>query len=164
MCCSGLGVRLAHAQCPWPPPHFLCLISLFQLSPSCLLCSSPKGHCVPVGQLTFGTLAFAPQAVERTKIKLLEPTVLLIVQACLPTSGAPAAHPGLPAYFQEPRVGQAPGRSPGEELDFSQGGRRKTWLCWVVQLWGSSLSLLPFPLVPPNGRSFPEQKLADMQR
>lgn len=163
MCCSGLGVRLAHAQCPRPPPHFLCLISLFQLSPSCLLCSSPEGHCVPVGQLTFGTLAFAPQAVERTKIKLLEPTVLLIVQACLPTSGAPAAHPVLPAYFQEPRVGKAPGRSPGEELDFSQGGRRKTWVFWVVQLWGSSLSLLPFPLVPPNGRCFPEQKLADTQ-
>lgn len=60
-------------------------------------------------------------------------------------------------------MGKAPGRSPGEELDFSQEGRRKTWLCWVIQLWGSSLSLLPFPLVPPNGCSFPEQKLADMQ-
>lgn len=55
VCCLGLGVRLAHIQFPWPPPHFLCLISLFQLSPSCLLCSSPEGLSVPVGQLTFGT-------------------------------------------------------------------------------------------------------------
>lgn len=40
---------------PWSSPHFLCLISLFQLSPSCLLCSSSEGLFVPVGQLTFGT-------------------------------------------------------------------------------------------------------------
>lgn len=78
VCCLGLGVCLAHIQFPWPPPHFLCLISLFQLSPSCLLCSSPEGLSVPVGQLTFGTQAFAPKAAERTT-KLLEPTVLLLV-------------------------------------------------------------------------------------
>lgn len=53
--CLGLGVLLTRAQYPWPPPHFLCLISLFQLSPSCLLCSSPEGLSVPVGQLAFGT-------------------------------------------------------------------------------------------------------------
>lgn len=51
----GLGVCLARTQYPWPSPHFLCLISLFQLSPSCLLCSSSEGFSVPVGLLTFWT-------------------------------------------------------------------------------------------------------------
>lgn len=91
---------------------------------------------------------------ERSKLKLLEPTVLLTVQACLPARGAPYAHPVLPACFREPRVGKAPGRSPGEELNLNQGGRKKTWLCWVVQPSGSSLPYLPFPLASPNGRSF----------
>lgn len=71
VCCMGLGVCLAHTQYPWPPPHFLCLISLFQLSPRCLLCSSPAGLSVPVGQFILGTKAFAPQAVERANTKLL---------------------------------------------------------------------------------------------
>lgn len=85
---------------------------------------------------------------ERTKTKLLEPTVLVIVRACLPARGDPYAHPVLPACFWEPRVGKAPGRSPGEGLDLTQGDR-KIWLCWVVQPWRSSLpSFLPsfFPL------------------
>lgn len=38
---------------------------------------------------------------KRTKIKLLEPTVLLIVQACLPAREAPYAHQVLPACFWE---------------------------------------------------------------
>lgn len=43
--CMGMGVCQAHAQYPWPPPHFLCLISLFQLSPSCLLFLSRGALC-----------------------------------------------------------------------------------------------------------------------
>lgn len=63
---------------------------------------------------------------KRTKTKLLEPTVLLIVQAGLPARGAPYAHPVLPACFWKLRVGKAPGRSAGGELDLTQGVRRKT--------------------------------------
>lgn len=63
---------------------------------------------------------------KRTKTKLLEPTVLLIVQAGLPARGAPYARPVLPACFWKLRVGKAPGRSAGEELDLTQGVRRKT--------------------------------------
>lgn len=98
---------------------------------------------------------------ERTKTKLLEPTVLLIVQACLPARGAPYAHTVLPACFWELRVGKAAGRSPGE-LELTQRVRRKTWPCWIVQPWESSLPYLPFPLISPNDCSFQSRwKLAD---
>lgn len=50
----------------------------------------------------------------------------------------------------EPTVGKAPGRSPSEGLDLTQEDRKKTWLCWVIQPWGSILPCLPFPLVPPD--------------
>lgn len=91
---------------------------------------------------------------ERTKTKLLESTISRIVQGCLPARGAPYAHAVLPACFREPTVGKAPGRNPSEGLDLTCGVRKKTWLRWVVQPWGSSLPYLSFPLVPPNGHSF----------
>lgn len=43
---------------------------------------------------------------KRTKTKLLEPTVLLIVQAGLPARGAPYAHPVLPACFWKLESGE----------------------------------------------------------
>lgn len=159
MCCVGLGVCLARTRYPWPPPHFLCLISLFQLSPSCLLFLS-RGALCPSWTAHLWDISLCPTSRGEGQNQTAEPTLLLIVQACLPSGGALYIHPVLPACFQEPGAGKAPGMSLGEGLDLTHEGRRKTWLCWVVQPSGSSLPYSPSPCST-KWLLLPERKLAD---
>lgn len=138
MYCTGLCVHLARTQYPWPPPHFLCLISLFQLSPSCLLCSSPERLSVLVGQLTLRTYAFVPQAVGRAKIKLLEPVISPVL---MPEETH--MHPSiLLAHFQEPGVGRSTWTQLGKGLDLTLVCRRRPG--WV----GFSSPEVAFPNSP----------------
>lgn len=115
-----------------------------------------RGALCPSRTAHLWDISLCPTSRGEVKTKLLEPTVLLIVQACLPTE-KPQMH--TQSCQCAPRSLQWERHLVGALV---KGGRRKTWLCWVVQPWGSSLPYSISPVVP-NGHSFQSGNLQTLK-